>query len=166
MQAELASCAGLGCNHFCRTCKAGGTKEWKQSSEGFSEILKVCTHVYLAPGLSHQERQAGEFRTSVETAEETFQQILTSLGPNVVTTLTDAVRASGIKDSLAQPIIDTLVKMGVELRKASPDGSTHSPDEVQTILTEELKKHQSQGAGITNPLIDMDGMGLFLHRCI
>lgn len=77
-----------------------------------------------------------------------------------MTTLTDAVRASGIKDCLAQPIIDTLVKMGVELRKASPDGSTHSPDEVQTILTEELKKHQSQGAGIMNPLIDMDGTSL------
>lgn len=48
MQAELSSCAGLGCNHFCRTCKAGGTKEWKQSSEGFSDILKVRGHVHIA----------------------------------------------------------------------------------------------------------------------
>jgi hypothetical protein len=47
--------------------------------------------------------------------------------------------------------------MGQDLRKVNPDGSSHSPDEIQTILTEELKKHQQQGDGITNPLFDMDG---------
>jgi hypothetical protein len=50
-----------------------------------------------------------------------------------------------------------LVKMGQDLRKANPNGSSFSPDEVQMILTEELKKHQQVGAGITNPLFDMDG---------
>ncbi|KAJ7494095.1 hypothetical protein FB451DRAFT_1336039 [Mycena latifolia] len=93
MHAELCSCAGLNTNFFCRTCKAGGTREWKQSNE-------------------------------------------------------EAVRASGVKDALAQPIIDLLVKMGQDLRKANPDGTSRSPDEVQTILTEELKKHQQKGEGI------------------
>ncbi|KAF8214703.1 hypothetical protein K438DRAFT_2138088 [Mycena galopus ATCC 62051] len=143
MQAELCSCAGLNSNFFCRTCHAGGTREWKQSNEGFAEVLK-----------------AGEFRTATETAEETFQQILTSLEPNIATTLTEAVRLSGIKDTLAQPIIDSLVKMGQDLRKANPEGTSRSPDEVQTILTEELKKHQQQGEGITNPLFDMDGVDM------
>jgi hypothetical protein len=81
---------------------------------------------------------------------------LTALEPNIATTLTEAIRLSGIKDTLAQPIIDSLVKMGQDLRKANPDGSAHSPDEVQSILTEELKKHQQKGEGITNPLFDMD----------
>ncbi|KAJ6458275.1 hypothetical protein C8R45DRAFT_1221656 [Mycena sanguinolenta] len=99
----------------------------------------------------------GEMRDSAQTAEETFQQILTALEPNIATTLTEAVRSSGIKDALAQPIIDSLVKMGQDLRKVNPEGSAYSPDEVQTILTEELKKHQLQGEGITNPLFDMDG---------
>ncbi|KAJ7017720.1 hypothetical protein C8F04DRAFT_1332361 [Mycena alexandri] len=143
MQAELCSCAGLNTNFFCRTCKAGGTREWKQSDEGFPEVLK-----------------AGEIRSPEDTAEETFQQILTALEPNIATTLTEAVRSSGIKDALAQPIIDSLVKMGQDLRKVNPDGSSYSPDEVQTILTEELKKHQQQGDGITNPLFDMDGIDM------
>ncbi|KAJ7112256.1 hypothetical protein C8R44DRAFT_833171 [Mycena epipterygia] len=136
MQAELCSCAGLNTNFFCRTCQAGGTREWKQSNEGFASILKAYT------------------------AEETFQQILTALEPNIATTLTEAVRLSGVKDALAQPIIDMLVKMGQDLRKANPEGSSYSPDEIQTILTEELKKHQQQGEGITNPLFDMDGIDM------
>ncbi|KAJ7755636.1 hypothetical protein DFH07DRAFT_773318 [Mycena maculata] len=101
---------------------ASGTREWKQSNKGFSDILKI----------------------------------LTALEPNVTTTLT-VVRLSGVKDALAQPIMDILVKMGQDLRKTNPEGSTYSPDEVQTILTKELKKHQQQGEGITNPLFDMDG---------
>ncbi|KAJ7256585.1 hypothetical protein C8J57DRAFT_1649924 [Mycena rebaudengoi] len=113
MQAELCSCAGLNSNFFCRTCHAGGTREWKQSDEGFAEILK-----------------AGKTRDPADTAEETFQQILTALEPNIATTLTEAIRLSGIKDTLAQPIIDSLVKMGQDLRKANPDGSAHSPDEL------------------------------------
>ncbi|KAJ7857328.1 hypothetical protein B0H14DRAFT_2578465 [Mycena olivaceomarginata] len=112
-------------------------------NDGFADILKV-----------------GKARDPAETAEETFQQILTALEPNVATTLTEAVRSSGTKDALAQPIINVLVKMGQDLRKANLDGSSYSPDEVQTILTEELKKHQQQGEGITNPLFDMDGIDM------
>ncbi|KAJ7069017.1 hypothetical protein B0H15DRAFT_807270 [Mycena belliarum] len=143
MQAELCSCAGLNTNYFCRTCQAGGTREWKQSNDGFAEALK-----------------AGELRNPSETAEETFQQILTALEPNIATTLAEAVRLSGVKDALAQPIIDILVKMGQDLRKTNPEGSSYSPDEIQTILTEELKKHQQKGEGITNPLFDMDGIDM------
>ncbi|KAJ6568205.1 hypothetical protein B0H10DRAFT_1964985 [Mycena sp. CBHHK59/15] len=152
MQAELCSCARLNGNFFCCTCHAGGTREWKQSNEGFAETLK-----------------AGSMRDPADTAEETFQQILTALEPNVTTTLTDTVRLSGIKDTLAQPIIDALVKMGQDLWKANPDGSSYSPDEVQTILTVELKKHQQKGEGITNPLFDMEGKYPFslclIYRC-
>jgi hypothetical protein len=46
-----------------------------------------------------------------------------------------------MKDALAQPIINLLVKMGQDLQKANPEGSAYSPEEVQTTLTEELKKH-------------------------
>lgn len=41
MQAELCSCAGLSTNHPCRTCKAGGSQEYKKSEKGFAEMLKV-----------------------------------------------------------------------------------------------------------------------------
>lgn len=73
-----------------------------------------------------------------------------------MTTLTDAVRKSGIKDAHAQPIIDNLVKLGQDLRKSSPDRVAYTPDEVLAILTDELKSAQSLGR-VMNPLIDMEG---------
>jgi hypothetical protein len=51
MQAELCSCAGLNSNFFCRTCGAGGTREWKQSNEGFANILKVFLIFLSVAGL-------------------------------------------------------------------------------------------------------------------
>jgi hypothetical protein len=41
MQAELCSCAGLNSNYFCRSCKAGGTQDYKKSPQGFAEMLRV-----------------------------------------------------------------------------------------------------------------------------
>lgn len=43
MQAELCSCAGLNTNHPCRTCKAGGSQEYKKTEQGFAEMLKVSS---------------------------------------------------------------------------------------------------------------------------
>lgn len=43
MQAEECSHAGLHCNYFCRTCEVGGTKEYKESDEGYKSIFVVCT---------------------------------------------------------------------------------------------------------------------------
>ncbi|KAJ6485284.1 hypothetical protein DFH09DRAFT_1252871 [Mycena vulgaris] len=100
MQAELCSCTDLNTNFFCQTCQAGGTREWKQSNEGLTEVLK----------------------------------------PNIATTLTEAVRLSGVKNVFAQPVIGVLVKMGQDMQKANPEGSWYSPDEIQMIFTEELKK--------------------------
>ncbi|KAJ6530486.1 hypothetical protein DFH09DRAFT_1093532 [Mycena vulgaris] len=135
---ELGSSTGLNTNFFCQTCQAGGTREWKQSNKGFPEVLK-----------------AGEMRNLAETAEETVKQIVMALEPNIATILTETVCLSGVKDVFLQPIIDILVKMGQDLQKANPEGSLYSPDEIQTILTEELKKHQQRDEGITNPLFDM-----------
>ena len=80
-----------------------------------------------------------------------------ALQPNVATALTETVQEPGTKDALAQPVIDRLVKLGQELRKASPTRAAYAPDEVLAILTEELKKEQAKGQGILNPLVSMDG---------
>ncbi|KAJ6582540.1 hypothetical protein DFH09DRAFT_1245966 [Mycena vulgaris] len=143
IQVELGSSTGLNTNFFCQTCQAGGTREWKQSNKGFPEVLK-----------------AGEMRNLAETAEETVKQIFMALEPNIATILTETVCLSGVKDVFLQPIIDILVKMGQDLQKANPEGSLYSPDEIQTILTEELKKHQQRDEGITNPLFDMAGIDM------
>ncbi|KAH9943747.1 hypothetical protein B0H21DRAFT_779613 [Amylocystis lapponica] len=41
MHAEECSHAGLGCNYFCRTCKVGGTKEYKASTDGYQHIFSI-----------------------------------------------------------------------------------------------------------------------------
>jgi hypothetical protein len=76
----------------------------------------------------------------------------------VTTTLTEAVRNSGTKDALAQPVIESLVKLGQQIRKHNPERVAYTPDEVQSILTDEPKRAQGLGKGILNPLLDMDGM--------
>lgn len=41
MQAEECSSTGLRLNAFCRTCKAGGSREDKISDEGYSQLFQV-----------------------------------------------------------------------------------------------------------------------------
>lgn len=156
MQAELANSAGLSSNHFCRTCKVGGTREFKQSDDGFSSLFKVPSIFLLFAKHANTLLKEGEPRRCQETAERTFEHLMTALQPAASTSLTDAVRASGVKDTISQPIIDNLVKLGQTLRKATPDRAAHSPDEVLAILTEELKQAHSCGR-VMNPLIDMNG---------
>jgi hypothetical protein len=107
--------------------------------------------------LTHRH-QEGMYRTKEETKQDTLGQLFTALQPAVTTTLTEAVRTSGTKDALAQPVIDNLVKLGQQLRKNNPERTAYTPDEVQSILTDELKRAQGRGKGIINPLMDMEGM--------
>ncbi len=48
MQAIQCSHAGLSSNHFCRICKVGGTKKYKASEEGYSEIFTVSSNSPLS----------------------------------------------------------------------------------------------------------------------
>ncbi|ETW80535.1 hypothetical protein HETIRDRAFT_320848 [Heterobasidion irregulare TC 32-1] len=143
MQAELSSGAGLNSNFFCRTCHVGGSQEHKRSDVGFGSIFESST-----------------MRTSSETREKVFEQLVTALEPNVATKLTEAVRDSGVKDGVAQPIIDHIVKLGQQLRKSSsPEQVAHSPEEVQAILTKELRKAHGRGQTY-NPLLDVEGVDI------
>ncbi|KAG2115683.1 hypothetical protein BD769DRAFT_1629900 [Suillus cothurnatus] len=62
MHAEECSHAGLHCNYFCRTCEVGGTKEYKESDEGYSSIFVL-----------------GQLRTPAGTAAEIRAQFVTAL---------------------------------------------------------------------------------------
>lgn len=97
------------------------------------------------------------YRTKEETKQSTLGQLFTALQPGVTANLAESVRTSGTKDTLAQPVIDNLVKLGQQLRKSNPGRAAYSPNEVQSILTDELKRLQGLGNGILNPLIDMEG---------
>lgn len=41
MHAEECSQAGLNCNYFCRTCHIGGTKQYKESDDGYLTVFEV-----------------------------------------------------------------------------------------------------------------------------
>jgi hypothetical protein len=102
--------------------------------------------------------QSGEPRVASDTQEHVLRCLFTALQPGVSGELADQARESGIKDAIAQPIIEQLVKLGQELRKAAASGAAaHTPDEIQAILTEELKKAHLKG-GVMNPLLDMMGV--------
>ncbi len=63
--------------------------------------------------------------------------------------------ASGVKDSLAMSVIQKLIATGKTLRRSTPTRSALTPEAVNHLLTEELKKYR--GKAIINPLLDMPG---------
>lgn len=72
----------------------------------------------------------------------------------------DAVTASGVKDSLATLIIDTLVAMGKALRRSTPNRLAMSADQVHTVLATELQKYKDS-MPIMNPLLSMPGFDVY-----
>jgi hypothetical protein len=48
MQAIQCSHAGLNSNHFCQICRVGGTKKYKATEEGYSEIFRVSSNSPLS----------------------------------------------------------------------------------------------------------------------
>ncbi len=70
--------------------------------------------------------------------------------------------ASGVKDSFAISIIHKLIAMGKVLRRSTVARKALSPDDVNSLLTDELKKYQ--GKPIMNPLLDMPGESTMLKR--
>jgi len=65
------------------------------------------------------------------------------------------MRDSGVKDSITMPIIDFIVRMGIELRKKRADGSKLSAPEALLILEKALADHLKPES--RNPLIGMRG---------
>ncbi|EIW74161.1 hypothetical protein CONPUDRAFT_170321, partial [Coniophora puteana RWD-64-598 SS2] len=143
MQSELCSCSGLNSNFFCRTCMCGGTQEYKRSDDGFASFFKE-----------------GKLRDPYETYQELCAQFNAAKEPGATTKLTELSRTSGIKDMVAQPILESVIKLGQNLRKSSPGQAAYTPNEIEAILTEEIKKARSSSRGGINPLIEMDGVDI------
>ncbi|KAH9831856.1 uncharacterized protein C8Q71DRAFT_798855 [Rhodofomes roseus] len=138
MQAELCSHIGLGGNFFCRCCHAGGTKEFRESDEGFKTLME--------PGIA---------RTVNETRDAILQHLIMATHAAADKRLKDAISTSGVKDSFAMPIINRLVAIGKALRRSTPTRKAVSPEEVNKHLTEELLKKKDTTT--MNPLLRMEG---------
>ncbi|TFY58531.1 hypothetical protein EVJ58_g6361 [Rhodofomes roseus] len=136
--AELCSHIGLGGNFFCRCCHAGGTKEFRESDEGFKTLME--------PGIA---------RTVNETRDAILQHLIMATHAAADKRLKDAISTSGVKDSFAMPIINRLVAIGKALRRSTPTRKAVSPEEVNKHLTEELLKKKDTTT--MNPLLRMEG---------
>ena len=66
------------------------------------------------------------------------------------------VRESGVKDTIAQPILECLTQIGNELQATQNTNQVT----VQAVLAEELKQLKVQGP-IRNPLLDMNGLSSY-----
>lgn len=105
--------------------------------------------------------QPGEPRTSLETRATILEQYKAAAsGSGTTSGLKKLVTATGTKDTLAQPLIDLLIRRSSELREAQhPDNSSrpaYTTDEIQDILAAELSSRAE--TGISNPNLQMKGM--------
>ncbi|KAN0085722.1 hypothetical protein V8E55_006856 [Tylopilus felleus] len=140
MQAELCSHAGLNCNFFCRTCQIRGTKEYKQSNNGY-------------PGL---------LQTPAETINEIKSQLSNATLPGATEKVKTSVSSTGVRDTLSSTILHTLVEMGKRLRKC---GTSMHESDVKDELEKELAMLLSGHClnDMVNPLLGMSGINIHLN---
>ncbi|KAF8672560.1 hypothetical protein RHS04_07768 [Rhizoctonia solani] len=73
----------------------------------------------------------------------------------------DHVSDSGIKDPVAQPLINQILTLGKDLLKADKNGSRQPAQEVEDILKVEVATARKNG--YINPLLDMEALGVDIH---
>ncbi|KAH9927295.1 uncharacterized protein B0H18DRAFT_907557, partial [Fomitopsis serialis] len=139
MQAELCSHIGLNANLFCRCCMAGGTKAFKESNDGFCSLM-----------------EPGQPRNPVETRNAVLEQLSNATHAAASKPLQDAMTKTGVKDSLAMPVITRLLTIGKALRRSTPSRRPVSIVDTEKYLREELLKLKQ--SSIVNPLLDMPGL--------
>lgn len=155
MQAEECSHGGLRCNYLCRTCKAGGTKEYKETNGGYESIFKVTFF-----SLRWTERiliryQSAELRTPDDTQATICEQLRLAILPGGTEKVKSATASTGIRDSTTASIINYLLELGKSLRKRETGKQAISEEEIQARLTQEMED-QLRSCSI-NPLIGMPG---------
>ncbi|KAG8726155.1 hypothetical protein FRC10_007423, partial [Ceratobasidium sp. 414] len=74
--------------------------------------------------------------------------------PKSIQKIKNAACDTGVKDALAQPVIDSLLELGKSLRKPAAKGAPcQAPSEINGILQQELQLAQDH---CVNPLLSMD----------
>lgn len=143
MQAEHCSSSGLTSSHFCRTCDVGGSEEFKRSLVGYQTLFK--------PG---NRRVASETRRLVDERLDMATKL------RAIQRIKDRARDTGIKDPMAQLVVERLIDLGKSLQKPSGTAPYRSPDEIEGLLRQELAS--ARNVMYMNPLLDMEGVDI--HR--
>ncbi|KAG1872027.1 hypothetical protein C8R48DRAFT_746529 [Suillus tomentosus] len=134
-EAEECSHAGLHCNYFCRTCKVGGTKEYKESDEGYNSIF-VPGQLHTPAGI------AAEICTSEKIKKSVF--------------------STGIKYTTTGYILETVVEMGKKLCKWVAGVQLKQESDIKVISNKE-PKDLLQGSTLNdtiNPLLSVEGFNV------
>ncbi|KAJ6579355.1 hypothetical protein B0H10DRAFT_2198743 [Mycena sp. CBHHK59/15] len=130
-QAEESSHIGHQGNYFCRFCKVGGSKEEKESPEGY--------HAFYAAGAP---RNIDEIKLCV------LEQL--RLATRGIASHVEALQTStGTKDKIAQHWIEILIAKSREMQAADPQQSV---DQISEELLVWLGKEMDQPY---NPLLDL-----------
>ncbi|KAG9121224.1 hypothetical protein FRC07_002910 [Ceratobasidium sp. 392] len=139
MQAEECSTIGLQSNMFCHTCMVGGSKVFKASDDGFLGQLEEKT--YRTPEIT-RERIKGQYRIAF--TSKSAQK------------LQDEQRDSGIKDSIAQPYLEKIIKKRQELQKTT--------SLTMSVISQQLEtEYYSQYSTLRmNPLLSLRGFNVHL----
>lgn len=77
--------------------------------------------------------------------------------PRMIQKIKTHARASGVKDPVAQPVIEKLLTLNSLMQKRTPH---QTPAQIEGILRQELDRARSEGC--LNPLLDMQGLSSLL----
>ncbi|CAE6511279.1 unnamed protein product [Rhizoctonia solani] len=138
MHVEHCSSTGMNSNYFCRACMSGGPQTERVTLDGFMKLL-----------------QPGDDRvlnTTIQTIEAQWKIVL---GSEAMSHLVDSHRDTGIKDPIAQPLLEALQTRGIKLLSTRIEGATLSRAQVAKILEEE--HNANPPAQRMNPLLHLRG---------
>ena len=158
MQAEQCSHRGLTANKFCRTCTAGGTQEFKRSEEGYLSLFEVSNISVLKILVTYTDKKiftkSAPFCNPEETRNSIKEQFMRALAPNSRTAVDKMAQLVGVKDTIAQPIIEYFTQLSNELWTNRTPGQTQTT--IRDLLNQELTRMKASGP-VQNPLLEMSG---------
>jgi hypothetical protein len=144
----------------------GGSQVDLQTEEGFYALFRVGLHIiyYLEMLTIRVHIQPGVPRNLQDTIRAIEEQVQVTLDGETVSRLTKEQRRTGVKDPVAQLLLDKLHARRKQIVKSSADGARTSKAQIAVMLQAEL----GQEAMIQqiNPLLRMKGQYLCITVCI
>ncbi|KZS91320.1 hypothetical protein SISNIDRAFT_394712, partial [Sistotremastrum niveocremeum HHB9708] len=138
MQSELCSHIGMNGNKKCRMCHVGAPEKVLLTDDGFLSLFEPGT-----------DRKCSETKQAIQ------DQLEMSLERGAETHIKDHMSKTGVKDTLAHPLITRLVQLGKAYRKPEPDKVPKPAEEIRQLLLDERDFHDWQA--LHNSFLDADG---------
>jgi hypothetical protein len=118
----------------------------------YLRYFRVCQHSAFTDVDLTQPSEPRKLEKTVDAIRDQYEIALTS---SAVSHLGNAQRQSGVKDTIAEPIIARIQARVAELHIPSADGSRLPMSQITPIVRAELENSGTQLQ--MNPLLDMPG---------